>query len=230
MNKICNIIAVFFLLLIAACRPDASLDKFSLSCGSALTIREAEQSVIEVRGGGNYAIETDNRNAACNKNGNIITVDGVKVGQCTLIVTSEGGEVATCVITIEKSAAQKDFLVFSNPRIENWMPEPVYVERTDGLQVTCEKDTDVAGAYAPGTTTYGFYFVETGEFCRLSAPGDFTAKGNIAGGIVAIGGNNKSTQYYLCENVAVLNVLNGKAWIEASMSSRSDIRMVVELY
>ena len=52
----------------------------------------------------------------------------------------------------------------------------------------------------------------------------------MAGGIVAIGGNNKSTQYYLCENVAVLNVLNGKAWIEASMSSRSDIRMVVELY
>ena len=57
-------------------------------------------------------IETDNSNALCTKDGNHITVKGVKLGSCILTVTAENGEQATCTITVEKSAAQKDFLIF----------------------------------------------------------------------------------------------------------------------
>ncbi|MBQ5750430.1 MAG: hypothetical protein IIV86_03795, partial [Bacteroidaceae bacterium] len=61
-------------------------------------------------------------------------------------------------------------------------------------------------------------------------PTDFATKGDFEGGVVAIGDGKHDTQYYLCENVAVVKVMNGKAWIEASMDMRADLRMVVELY
>lgn len=218
------------MMLLVACQPNVTTDKFSLSCGSALSVKENDTDIIEVIAGGDYIIETDNRNALCTKDGNHITVKGVKLGSCILTVTAENGEQATCTITVEKSAAQKDFLIFSDPRVENWKDTPVYVENTDGLQVTCERDTDVAGYHSPGTTTYGYYFVESGQFCRLSAPTDFAEKGDFQGGVVAIGDGNNDTRYYLCENVAVVKVINGKAWIEASMDMRADLRMVVELY
>lgn len=234
MQMMRNILAplsfIAMMLLVVACQPPVATDMFSLSCGSALTVKEGDSDIIEVIAGGNYMIETDNRNALCTKEGNHITVKGVKVGSCMLTVTAENGEQATCDITIEKSAAQKDFLIFSEPRVENWDDTPIYVQKTDGLQVTCERDTDVAGYPSPGTTTYGYYFVESGRFCRLSAPTDFATKGDFEGGVVAIGDGNHDTQYYLCENVAVVKVMNGKAWIEASMDMRADLRMVVELY
>ena len=216
-------------LLTVACQPTVTTDKFSLSCGDMLTIRENDTDIIEVTAGGDFIVETDNSNALCRKNGTHIIVKGVKLGKCILTVTVESGEQVACTITVEKSAEQKDFLIFSNPRIENWQDTTVYVEKTNGLQVTCEKDTDVAGYSQPSTTTYGYYFIESGKFCRLSAPTDFGIEGNFPGGVVAVGDGNNDTRYYLCENIAVLKVMNGKAWIEASMAMRADLRMVVEL-
>ena len=229
-NIIASLALVILTMLVVACQPDKNLDNFSLSCGAELTLRENATELIEVIAGGNYMIETDNNNAICTQDGNYIRVKAIKLGTCILTVTAESGEQATCTITIEKSSAQKDFLVFADLRIENWKDETLYVEKTDGLQVTCEKDTDVAGYRLPGTTTYGFYFVESGHFCRLSAPTDFAAKGIFEGGIVAIGDGNNDTRYYICDAVSVVKVSNGKAWVEASMAMHADLRLVVELY
>lgn len=229
-NIIASLALVMLTMLVVACQPDKNIDNFSLSCGGELTLRENDSDLIEVIAGGNYMIETNNSNAICTQDGSYIRVKAIKVGTCILTVTAEGGEQLTCAITVEKSSAQKDFLVFADLRIENWKEETLYVEKTDGLQVTCEKDTDVAGYNTPGTTTYGFYFVESGHFCRLSAPTDFATKGNFEGGIVAIGDGSNDTRYYICDAVSVVKVSNGKAWVEASMTMHADLRLVVELY
>lgn len=228
-NIIASLALVMLTMLVVACQPDKNLDNFSLSCGDKLTLRENDTDLIEVIAGGDFVITTSNNCALCTKEANYIRVKAIKVGTCMLTVTAEGGDQLTCTITVEKSSAQKDFLVFSDPRVENWKETPVYVEKTDGLQVTCEKGIDVAGYSSPQTTTYGYYFVESGEFCRLSASTDFATKGEYEGGIVAIGDADNNTRYYLCERVSVLKVSNGRAWIEASIDMRTDLRMVVEL-
>lgn len=229
-NNIAPYVLMMLTMLFAACQPENTYDRFAIDCGSELTLRENATELIEVIAGGNYTIETNNSNAICTQDGNYIRVKAIKLGTCILTVTAESGEQATCTITIEKSPAQKDFLVFSDLRIENWKDETIYVEKTDGLQVTCEKDTDVAGYYSPGTTTYGYYFVESGHFCRLSAPTNFAVKGDFKGGIVAIGDGNNDTRYYICDAVSVVKVSNGKSWVEASMAMHADLRLVVELY
>lgn len=216
--------------LFVACGPKENIDKFALSCGAALTVTEGESEIISVQGGGNFLVATDNAFAGCVKNNATITVTGVKVGQCRLTVTAEDGEKIVCTITIERSAAQKDFKIFSTPRVENWLDEVVETEKTAGLQVTCEKNIDAAGLAATGCTTYGFYFVEGGAYCRLSAKGNFNSTGLLSDGMVAIAREGEPAQYYLCEKVEVVNHLNGKSWIVASMPSRADLRIVVEVF
>lgn len=229
-NIIANLFIIVAISLLAACNPSDVKTKLSLSCGPTLSVVENGVETIEVSGGGEYHIDSDNMYAECSKNGSIITVTGVKVGQCVLVVTAESGEKATCTITIGKSAAQKDFLVFATPRVENWLDHTVDTETTEGMQVTCEQGIDAAGRHVQGYTTYGFYNINTGDFCRLSALGNFSDRGEIPGGILAIGSAGSPTQYYLCERVEVVNILNGKVWIEASFSSRSDIRIVTEQF
>ena len=229
-NMIARLAVLCVTLLVVACQPDITPQKFSLSCGEALALRENDTELIEVIAGGEYTFVTNNHNALCTQEGSFIKVKALKQGTCVLTVTAQSGEQINCTITVAKSPAQKDFLVFSDPRVENWKNETVYVEKNDGLQVTCEKDTDVAGYNIQGTTTYGYYFVESGQFCRLSAPTDFSTRGEYDGGIVAIGDGNNDTRYYVCQKVYVQKVSNGKAWIEARMEMRADLRMVVELY
>ncbi|MBQ5750558.1 MAG: hypothetical protein IIV86_04445, partial [Bacteroidaceae bacterium] len=67
---------IAMMLLVVACQPPVTTDMFSLSCGSALSLKEGDSDIIEVIAGGNYMIETDNRNALCTKEGNHITVKG----------------------------------------------------------------------------------------------------------------------------------------------------------
>lgn len=229
-SYISYILASLCMMLLVACHTDVPSNKFALSCGDTFTIGEGDTEMIEVVAGGNYTIATSNKNARCTISGSNIEVKGVKVGDCLLTVTAESGEQLTCTITIEKSAAQKDFLIYSAFRIENWQDSTVYVDEALGLQVTYEKNTDVAGYNSLGTTTLGYYFVESGAFCRLSAPIDFCEKGDYQGGIVAIGDGNNDTRYYLCENVSVVKVIQNKAWVVASMNARADLRLVVQLY
>ena len=234
MRRISHIVAIatfiVCMLIVVSCKTETTLDKFSLSCGQSLTLREGDTDVIEVVQGGAYTIETSNDNVLCIKDANNITVKAVKVGNSLLTVTAETGEQIECTIIVEKSAAQKDFQLFSYPRIENWKDSTVYVDKTLGMQVTYEHDTDVAGFYAPGNTTLGYYFIETGEYCRLSALTDFRSKGNFEGGIVAIGNGNNDTHYYVCEHVEVVKVHDNKAWVIASMNAHADLRIVIDLY
>ena len=218
------------MLLVVSCKTETALDKFSLSCGQSLTLREGDTDVIEVVQGGAYTIETGNDNVLCIKDANNITVKAVKVGSSLLTVTAETGEKIECTIVVEKSAAQKDFQLFSNPRIENWKENTVYVDKTIGMQVTYEHDTDVTGYYVPGNTTLGYYFIETGEYCRLSALTDFRSKGIFEGGIVAIGNANSDTHYYVCECVEVVKVHADNAWVIATMNAHADVRIVIDLY
>ena len=231
--KRCDYKIVFLLMLVSlfvACGPKENIDKFALSCGATLTVAEGASEVISVQGGGDFLVATDNAYAGCVKNNATITVTGVKVGQCRLTVTAQDGQTIVCTITIERSAAQKDFKIFSTPRVENWLDEVVDTEKTAGLQVTCEHNIDAAGLEASATTTYGFYILESGAYCRLSAKGDFNKTGVLTDGMVAIAREGEPTQYYLCEKVEVVNNLNGKSWIVASMPSRADLRIVTEVF
>lgn len=221
-------LALFF-----ACTPDKGIDanRFAIQ-PDALTVVEGETAVITVSGGTDFDITTDNSNAACTKNSDAtISVTGVKVGTCTLTVT-KGSESLSCTITIERSAAQKDFLIYATPRVENWLAETLNTETTPGLQVTCEKGIDASGwELDPNATAYGFYFTETGQFLRISAEGDFTARGTLTNGIVALRDNNNSAvEYILCEKVTIDKVSSGKIWLTASMPSHADIRIVTETF
>lgn len=126
--------------LFTACTPDKGINAnlFAIQ-PEALTIVEGETATITVSGGTDFDISTDNSNATCVKNSDAtISVTGLKVGTCTLTVT-KGNESLSCKITIERSAAQKDFLIYATPRVENWLAETLNTETTPGLQVSCEK-------------------------------------------------------------------------------------------
>ena len=79
-------------------------------------------------------------------------------------------------------------------------------------------------------STYGFYFIETGAYCRISARGDFTSRGIQPDGMVAIFTHGEPIRYYLCDKVDVVNILNGKVWIIASMPQHPDLRVVTETF
>lgn len=236
MNKMIRIVymGVFISLLSAmiACNPsDEGKGKFSLSCGSALNLIEGATEIITVNGADEFTITTDNNNAQCIRNdNNTITVTGVKVGKCTLTVTHSNNTKLTCAITISKSSAQMDFEIIPTPRVENWLSETLYTETTPALQVTREVGINAAGHYVEETTTYGFYFTETGAYCRVSAQSDFTQRGIQPNGMVAIYTPGQEVEYYLCEKLEIVNILNGKLWIVASMTSRPDIRIVTEIF
>lgn len=221
-----------FVLTMVACNPEngEKANRFALS-QEAVVITEGETVVINVSGGTDFTISTDNDYARCEKNSNAtISVTGIKVGKCILSV-KKGDDSLTCAITIEKSAAQKDFEIYSTSRVENWQPETVNTETTAGLQVTCERGVDASGwELDDNTTTYGFFFTETGSFLRLSAEGNFGARGKLSNGVVAIQEQGAQVQYYLCESVEVVKVHNGKSWIVATMASHPDVRIVTEAF
>lgn len=220
------------LLSLVACSPENGdeANKFALG-QEAIVITEGETVVLTVSGGTDFTISTDNDYALCEKNSDAsISVTGVKVGKCILSVT-KGNTTLTCTVTVDRSAAQKDFEIYSTSRVENWLSETVNTETTPGLQVTCEKGVDASGwELNDNTTTYGFFFTETGCFLRLSAEGNFNARGKLSNGVIAIQEEGSQVQYYLCESVEVVKVLNGKSWIVASMASHSDIRIVTEVF
>lgn len=227
------VLAIACAAIATACNPDNGIEanKFSLQ-PSSLAIVEGETATITVTGGTDFTISTDNGYAACTKNNDAtISVTGVKVGSCVLSVT-KGTETLTCDITIGQSGAQKDFIIYATPRVENWLPETLNTETTPGLQVSCEKGIDASGwERDANTTAYGFFFTETGQFLRLSAEGDFGARGTLANGIVALRENASApVEYLLCESVTIEKVSNGKIWIIASMPDRSDIRIVTETF
>lgn len=218
-------------LLVVACNPEKEDNSgIKLSCGTTLALAEGEVEVITVSGVATYDVATDNGYVQCNKSGNTITLKALKVGECRLTVTGDDGSTATCAITITKSAAQKDFEIHSTPRVENWLDETLNTETTPGLQVTCERGIDAAGLPAEGVTTFGFYFTESNTYCRISARGDFMKRGTLTDGVVAMGSQGNPAQYYLCEKLEVVNVLNDKAWIVASMEGRADLRIVTEVF
>ncbi len=233
-------LAVLLCNAIVACKSSNDIKgTFSLSCGNVLSLVEGENEIIKVNGADVFTIDTDNDNAACVKNdNNTITVTGVKLGDCVLTVIRDDGEKRTCKIIIEKSIAQKDFEIISTPRVENWMPETVNTETTPALQVTFEKGIDAAGRRIEGMTTLGFYFTDTyasyttekGAYCRLSAQSDFTQRGILPNGMVAIYTPGQAVQHYMCEKVEIVNILNNRLWIIASMPGRPDLRIVTEAF
>lgn len=225
-----TMVALVMLLAQVACTPDGSVAKFSLSCGTTLTLAEGETIQVEVVTAGEYSATVDNHNVSIAKSGAIITITGVKVGDSELTVTATDGETLTCKITVEKSSQQKNFVVISTPRVENWLGTPLNTDTTAGLQVTCERGIDAAGLSNEGVTTFGFYFVESGEYLRLSAQGDFATKGELSDGMLVMAAPNATPQYYLCEKVEVVKVAGGKSWIVVSLSERSDVRIVTEVF
>ncbi|MBR6757786.1 MAG: hypothetical protein IKM35_04865 [Bacteroidaceae bacterium] len=223
-----------------ACRPDNDTKgTFTLSCGNNLNMVEGENEIIMVNGADVFTISTDNDKAKCVKNdNNTITVTAMKLGDCTLTISRNDGEKLTCTITIGKSVAQKDFEIISKPRVENWMPETVYTATTPALQVTFETGIDAAGRRIEGTTTLGFYFTdvyasyttEAGAYCRLSAKSDFTQRGTLSDGMVAIYTPGQPVKHYMCEKVEIVNILNDQLWIVASIPGRPDLRIVTEVF
>lgn len=230
MKKFQYIISLAFMFLLAISLPACNeTDDFSLSCGEALTIVEGSSDVIEVRGAIDFSIKTDNNNVACEKNGSTITVTGVKVGQTRLTVSNNEGQQLSCVITVDRSELQKNFVNDRTPRIENWMHQVIRTETTAGLQVTRENNLDADGYVSEGTTSFGFCFVETGDFCRLSAKGDFASRGVYQDGKIAICSDGK-TEYYLCEKVDVQKVYDGHVWIVVTCKELPEIRIVTEVF
>lgn len=218
-------------LLVAACNPEKEkISGVTLSCGATLSLTEGAVEMVTVSGVATYDVTTNNGYVQCSTSDNVITIKALKVGECRLIVTGDDGSTATCVITIAKSAAQKDFEIHSTPRIENWQDEPINTETTPGLQVTYEYGIDAAGLPVEGVATFGFYLTESNNYCRVSARGDFMKRGTLADGVVAMGIDGEPAQYYLCEKLEVVNVLNDKAWIVASMEGRADLRIVTEVF
>ena len=230
-NRISHtLVAVIVLLVMAACTPEAPQDKFSLSCGAALTLSEGEKRDVNVIAAADYTAVVDNHNVSLVKNGATLTLKGVKVGKSVLTVTAADGEVLTCTITVEKSSQQKNFLVISTPRVENWLDAALNTETTAGLQVTYEKGIDAAGMSHAAASTYGFYFVDTDQYMRLSAKGDFATKGVLTEGMLVMTAPDGTPQYFLCEKVEVVKVSDGKLWIVVSMPNRSDLRIVTESF
>lgn len=230
-NIYLSIVVVLVSLLAVACNPEKEdSNGVKLSCGATLALTEGAVEVVTVSGAATYDITTSNSYVQCDKSGNTITLKALKVGECRLTVTGDDGTTATCVITITKSAAQKDFEIHSTPRVENWLDQPVNTETTPGLQVTYEYGIDAAGLPVEGVATFGFYFTETNTYCRVSARGDFMKRGTLDDGVVAMGTHGEPAQYYLCEKLEVVNVLNDKAWIVASMEGRADLRIVTEVF
>lgn len=214
-----------------ACIEDDRDGEFSLSCGDKLTIVEGETELVSVRGTDAFTITTDNDRVSyvVNEN-NTIVITGVKVGDCLMTVKPSDGEQLTCTITVLRSAAQKDFEIISIPRVENWLSETVNTETTPGLQVTFESGINAAGQHIYGVSSYGFYFTETGAFCRISARGSFAERGVQADGMVAIYNPGEPVNYFLCEKLEVVNILNGKLWIVASIPQHPDLRIVTEVF
>lgn len=213
--------------LMQSCKPDG--DKFELSCGSALTIAEGATETIHVTGVADFTITTNNSNVACVKNGTSIVVTGVRIGQTTLTVSDNNGNQLTCTITIAKSDAQKNFINDRTPRVENWLPQAVYTETTAGLQVTRENNIDADGYVAEGTTTFGFYFIESGDFCRISAKTDFSVRGTYQEGKMAICSDGE-TKYYLCDKIDVQKIFDGHVWIVVTCKDLPEIRIVTEVF
>ena len=231
-NIIYTTIVVLLIGMTVACKPDGDTGgKFSLSCGDKLTLIEGETEIASVQGVEQFVVYTDNDCVAWVVNdNNTIAITAVKVGSCVLTVTRNDGEQLSCAITVTKSAAQKDFEIISTPRVENWLPQTVNTETTAGLQVTFESGIDAAGRKIEGMSTYGFYFTETGAFCRISARGNFTSRGIQSDGMVAMFTPGEPICYYLCDKVDVVNILNGKVWIVASMPQHPDLRVVTETF
>lgn len=212
--------------LVTSCS-DSQTVPFALSCGESMTIAEGATEIIEVRGGGDFTFTVDNKMVSCEKRNNALYVTGVKVGKSLLTVVSEGGKQLTCTITVD---GKSDFLIYSTPRVENWLNETVYTEETPGVQVTCERNIDASGEDAAGVTTYGFYNLENGAYCRLSAQGTFDQEGVYSQGVAAIALPNEKVQYYLCEKVEIVKAYENRLWIVATFASRSDLRIVTEIF
>ena len=230
-NRISHtLVAVIVLLVMAACTPDAPQDKFSLSCGAALTLAEGEERDVTVIAAADYTAVVDNHNVSLVKNGATLTLKGVKVGKSVLTVTAADGEELTCTITVDKSSQQKNFIVISTPRVENWLDATLNTETTAGLQVTYETGIDAAGMSHAAASTYGFYFVDTDQYMRISAKGNFAEKGVLAEGMLVMTAPDGTPQYFLCEKVEVVKVSDGKSWIVVSMPNRSDLRIVTESF
>lgn len=213
--------------LLQSCKTDE--EKFELSCGTTLTLSEGTTQTIYVSGATEYSITTNNNNATCVKNATGIAVTGVRVGNTTLTVSDNNGHQLTCAITVTKSDAQKNFINDRTPRVENWQPQTVYTETTTGLQVTRERNIDADGSVADGTTTFGFYFVETDNFLRLSAKTDFSTRGTYQEGKLAICSAGE-TKYYLCEKVDVQKIFDGHVWIVVTCRDLPEIRIVTEVF
>lgn len=125
--------------------------------------------------------------------------------------------------------SQQDFVTDRTPRIENWLQPVIYTETTPGLQVSRETDINADGSFAEGVTTFGFYFVETGNFCRISAKGDFSTRGVYQEGKIAISQSGK-TEYYLCDRLEVRKVYDQHVWIVATCKDLPEIRIVTEVF
>lgn len=218
-------IFTFSLIFLLAISLSACKEEFLLSCGTALTVTEGATEVIEVKGDVDFSINTDNDNAMCEKRGSTIVVTGVKIGQTKLTVSDNNGHQLSCTITVAKSNAQKNFINDRTPRVENWLSQTVYTETTAGVQVTRERNIDADGYVAEGTTTFGFYFIETGDFCRLSAKTDFSVRGTYQDGKIALCRSGE-TKYYLCEKVDVQKVFDGYVWIVITCKDLPEIRIV----
>lgn len=231
MKKDINILSfaltLSLILLLSACKPES--DGFSLSCGNKLTIAEGDVQTIQVNGGGDFSIKTNNNNAVCVKKSNAIEVTGAKVGTTVLTVSDNGGTQLSCTITVTKSDAQKNFITDRTPRIENWLQHTVYTQTTAGLQVSRERNVDADGYVMEGSTTFGFYEIETGNFCRISAKGDFSTRGTYPDGKVAIC-NGGETNYYLCDKIEVQKIYDGIAWIVVTCDELPEIRVVTEVF
>lgn len=225
--------AAFFLFVLSAmmlvsCKDDSSNKPFSLS-ESKLSLKVAETATIRVSGVSGFTVEMTGNIASYTIDGNVIYVKAEKVGTAALRVLS-GSETLECQVTVSENSAQIGFFADKTPRVEMWQPNTINTETTAGLQVTYEKNVDASGWPASGCVTLGFLYVESGEFLRVSAKGDFDKMSELSDGMVAIKGSDNKIDYLHCDKVKVSKVSDGKSWITLEFPARADIRIVKESF
>lgn len=225
--------AAFFLFVLSAvmfvsCKDDSGNKSFSLS-ESKLSLKVGETASVRVSGASEFIVEMTGVIASYSVDGNIIYVEAKKVGTAALRVSS-GSETLECPVTVGENSAQIGFFANKTPRVEMWQSNTVNTETTAGLQVTYEKNVDASGWPASGCITLGFLYVESGEFLRVSAKGDFDKIGELSDGMVAIKGSDNKIDYLHCDKVEVSKVTDGKSWITLEFPARSDIRIVKESF